>query len=88
MLDEAVGSLGEEILECIRVRYLSDDPVPVLRGICGSAGLGPGPDHRTDRDGSPAYYLSEKQIDDNQHGAAPCMMAASELILREGRKTE
>lgn len=88
MLDEAVGTLGEEILECIRVRYLSDDPVPVLRGICGSAGLGPGPDHRTDRDGSPAYYLSEKQIDDNQHGAAPCMMAASELILREGRKAE
>lgn len=83
MLDGATGGLGEEILECVRVRYLSDGPVPVLRGICGSAGLGPGPDHRTDRDGSPAYYLSEKQIDDNQHGAAPCMMAASELILRE-----
>ena len=83
MLDEEAGRLGENILDCIRARYLTDGPVPVLRGICGSAGLGPGPDHRTDRDGSPAYYLSEKQIDDNQHGAAPCMMAGAELLLRE-----
>nr|WP_317401926.1 glycoside hydrolase family 88 protein [uncultured Gemmiger sp.] len=52
----------------------------VLDGICGSAGLGPGPDHRTDRDGSVAYYLSEAIRPDNQHGAAACMMAYSEYL--------
>ena len=83
---EAAGRLGEDVFDRIRVRYLTDGPVPVLRGICGSAGLGPGPDHRTDRDGSPAYYLSEKQIDDNQHGAAPCMMAGAELLIRENAR--
>ena len=86
MLNEAAGRLGEDVFDRIRVRYLTDGPVPVLRGICGSAGLGPGPDHRTDRDGSPAYYLSEKQIDDNQHGAAPCMMAGAELLIRENAR--
>lgn len=49
-----------------------------LHGICASAGLGPGPDNRTDRTGTPEYYLSEKQMVDNQHGAAACMMAVSE----------
>lgn len=53
-----------------------------LHGICASAGLGPGPDNRTDRTGTPDYYLSEKQMVDNQHGAAACMMAYSEQLRR------
>ena len=51
-----------------------------VHGICASAGLGPGPDNRTDRTGTPEYYLSEKQMVDNQHGAAACMMAVSEQL--------
>jgi len=52
-----------------------------LTHICASAGLGPGPDNRTDRDGSPAYYLSEKQADDDRHGAGAAMLAYSEVLL-------
>ena len=44
--------------------------------------MGPGPDNRTDRTGTPEYYLSEKQMVDNQHGAAACMMAVSEQLRR------
>ncbi|MGN1163644.1 MAG: glycoside hydrolase family 105 protein [Candidatus Ornithospirochaeta sp.] len=83
MLPSGYGRMGEEILEGIRKRYLrSEDGVLHLYGICASAGLGPGPDNRSDRDGSPRYYLSEKQGTDNQHGAAACMMAYSELLRR------
>ncbi len=80
MLDAACAKEGAEILEGIRRTYLKGDGIPVLYGICASAGLGPGPDNRPDRDGTPRYYLSEKQIPDNQHGAAPCMMAAAECL--------
>lgn len=81
MLPADYAAKGAEILDGIRARYLNtENGALVLRGICGSAGLGPGPDNRTDRDGSPEYYLSEKQKPDNLHGAAPCMMACSELL--------
>lgn len=88
MLSKQYGSTGSKILDGIRDRYLSvkNDKLE-LNGICASAGLGPGPDNRTDRDGTPEYYLSEKQMTDNQHGAAACMMAVSEQLLRE-RKEE
>ena len=83
MLEKGYGKIGEEILEGIRRTYLkSEDGVLHLYGICASAGLGPGPDNRRDRDGSPRYYLSEKQGLDNQHGAAACMMAYSEYVRR------
>ena len=81
MLDKACAAQGADILEGIRRTYLTDTQPPVLHGICASAGLGPGPDNRPDRDGTPRYYLSEKQIPDNQHGAAPSMMAAAECIM-------
>ena len=53
----------------------------VLDGICGSAGLGAGPDNRADRDGSPEYYLGEEVSPDNQHGVGACMMAYSEFLF-------
>ena len=80
MLDRGYAEKGAEILEGIRRTYLTGEDIPVLHGICASAGLGPGPDNRTDRDGTPRYYLSEKQSPDNQHGTAACMMAAAECI--------
>lgn len=87
MLPKTAAAKGEEILEGIRETYLADTAdEPTLCGICASAGLGPGPDHRTDRDGSPAYYLSEKQIPDNYHGAAACMMACAELLHLQNNK--
>ena len=81
MLDSACAQKGSEILDGIRDTYLKQTADGFeLHGICASAGLGPGPDHRTDRTGTPAYYLSEKQMADNQHGAAACMMAYSEQL--------
>lgn len=72
---------GSQVLDGIRETYLIEEGDGLhLYGICASAGLGPGPDNRTDRTGTPEYYLSEKQMTDNQHGAAACMMAAAEQI--------
>lgn len=84
MLPPAYGGQGSEVLDGIRDTCLrqTEDGLH-LYGICASAGLGPGPDHRTDRTGTPAYYLSEKQMTDNQHGAAACMMAVSEQLRRQ-----
>ncbi len=86
MLEEGYGVRGSEVLRGIRDTYLKQEAGTWhLYGICASAGLGPGPDNRTDRTGTPEYYLSEKQMTDNQHGAAACMMAVSEELLRERR---
>lgn len=83
MLPAASGQTGSDILDDIRDTYLKRTGTGwELHGICASAGLGPGPDHRTDRTGTPAYYLSEPQMVDNQHGTAACMMAVSEQLRR------
>lgn len=84
MLHEAYGVRGSGILDSIRDHCLAEDGGTWhLHGICASAGLGPGPDNRTDRTGTAEYYLSEKQMPDNQHGAGVCMMAVSEQLLRQ-----
>lgn len=81
MLPQADWEKGSQVLDGIRDTYLRQEADGLhLYGICASAGLGPGPDNRTDRTGTPEYYLSEKQMTDNQHGAAACMMAVSEQL--------
>lgn len=81
MLTRNYWQEGNQILNGIRDTYLiKEENGYHLYGICASAGLGPGPDHRTDRTGTPDYYLSEKQMTDNQHGAAACMMAVCEQL--------
>ena len=83
MLPPEYGEKGSRVLDGIRDTYLKKGEQGwELHGICASAGLGPGPDNRTDRTGTPEYYLSEKQMVDNQHGAAACMMAVSEQLRR------
>ena len=83
MLPPEYGEKGSRVLDGIRDTYLKKGGQGwELHGICASAGLGPGPDNRTDRTGTPEYYLSEKQMVDNQHGAAACMMAVSEQLRR------
>ena len=85
MLPPEYGEKGSRVLDGIRDTYLKKGEQGwELHGICASAGLGQGPDNRTDRTGTPEYYLSEKQMVDNQHrcrrlhdggqrAAAPCI---------------
>lgn len=81
MIAETNRQTGLAVLESVRRRYLTkENGVYRLDGICASAGLGPGPDHRTDRDGSYTYYVSEALQTDNQHGAGACMLAFSEAL--------
>ncbi len=81
MLDKCMSAEGRMVLDGIERTYLKNDSDGIhLHGICASAGLGPGPDNRTDRTGLPDYYLSEKQMMDNQHGAAAALMAYSEYL--------
>ena len=56
-----------------------------IGGICAGAGLGP--KNRPERDGSPAYYLAEKRVQDEQKGVAAVMLAYSEWYkLRKNNK--
>jgi unsaturated rhamnogalacturonyl hydrolase len=51
------------------------DGLPVLTNTCGACGLGGNPY----REGDYHYYISEKQIDNDQKGVAPFILAAIEL---------
>lgn len=50
-----------------------------LKDICSVAGLGPG----EKRDGSIAYYLSEKIVSNDSKGVGPFMMAYAESLLAQ-----
>ncbi|HUX55978.1 MAG TPA: glycoside hydrolase family 88 protein [Bacteroidales bacterium] len=52
-----------------------DDGLPVLTNTCGACGLGGNPYREADYN----YYVNEKQIDNDQKGIAPFILAAIEL---------
>lgn len=52
-----------------------DDGHPTLTNTCGACGLGGNPYRMGDYE----YYISEKQIDNDQKGVAPVILAAIEL---------
>ena len=52
-----------------------DDGLPVLTNTCGACGLGGNPYREADYN----YYVTEKQIDNDQKGVAPFILAAIEL---------
>ena len=52
-----------------------DDGYPTLTNTCGACGLGGNPYRMGDYE----YYISEKQIDNDQKGVAPVILAAVEL---------
>jgi unsaturated rhamnogalacturonyl hydrolase len=78
------GYLPDEYLNIARQSFTSlinnlvtegDDGYPVLTQTCGACGLGGNPYRMGDYE----YYISEKQIDNDQKGVGPVIMAAFEL---------
>jgi len=52
-----------------------EDGYPTLTNTCGACGLGGSPYRMGDYE----YYISEHQIDNDQKGVAPVILAAIEL---------
>ena len=52
-----------------------DDGLPVLTNTCGACGLGGNPYREADYN----YYVTEKQVENDQKGVAPFILAAIEL---------
>lgn len=72
---------GKEIMEAlISQKLVTDgDGSQHLMDICAVAGLGPG----ERRDGSIAYYLSEKIVSDDAKGVGPFLMAYAQYLMSD-----
>ncbi|MDB4582397.1 glycoside hydrolase family 88 protein [Draconibacterium sp.] len=70
---EIAGTAFDSMVE--NMVKTGDDGLPVLTNTCGACGLGGNPY----REGDYAYYVTEKQIDNDQKGVAPFILAAIEL---------
>lgn len=79
LLKEKYAAVGMDILERIVENRLEErDGKLHLTGICHAAGLGP--EDNPVRDGSLAYYLSEKTGEDDPKAAGVLMMAYAQYI--------
>lgn len=79
LLKEKYAPIGMEIVEGLIVHKLTEEEDGLhLRGICEVAGLGP--ESNPARDGSVAYYLSEKVVADDAKGVGPFMMAYAQYL--------
>ncbi|MGB4661638.1 MAG: glycoside hydrolase family 88 protein [Mobilitalea sp.] len=79
---EKYQKTGEEILErLVEEKLIETDGRLHLSGICSVAGLGP----KEERDGSIAYYLSEKVVNDDPKGVGALLMAYAEWLNIKGR---
>ncbi len=67
--EDAFDSLTENLV------IQDEDGYPTLTNTCGACGLGGNPYRMGDYE----YYISEKQIDNDQKGVAPVILAAIEL---------
>ncbi len=80
LLPPNTGAAGLKALKSLCSRFVTPS---ALEGICGVAGLGNTPY----RDGSYAYYLSEKLTPNDPKGVGTLMMALSEGLLTESSST-
>lgn len=75
---EKYAQTGIDIVEgIVNTKLKEEDGELHLTGICHVAGLGPG----NTRDGSVAYYLSEKIVSDDSKGVGPFMMAYAQMLM-------
>lgn len=70
---EIAGTAFDSMVE--NMVKTGDDGLPVLTNTCGACGLGGNPYREADYN----YYVTEKQIDNDQKGVAPFILAAIEL---------
>ncbi|TCK87983.1 unsaturated rhamnogalacturonyl hydrolase [Natranaerovirga hydrolytica] len=77
LLDEKYLAIGKKAFNgTVKQYFYEEDNKYHLGGTCEVAGL-----DNEKRDGSVAYYLSEKIVVDEAKGVAPFLMALSEMIL-------
>ena len=76
-LPEKFLKIAENAFESLTENLViqDEDGYPTLTNTCGACGLGGNPY----RIGDYEYYISEKQIDNDQKGVAPVILAAIEL---------
>ncbi len=78
VLDSRFGILGRKTFTGITEGYMTvRDGMPELTNICLVAGLGPENNRR--RDGSYEYYISEPVVSNDAKGAAPYVLAYTEM---------
>ena len=81
VLPEEFAELGDKTFHGIMDKYLTfTDTGLNLGGICLVAGLGPENNRR--RDGSYEYYISEPVVENDAKGAAPFVLAYTEVKKR------
>ena len=79
VLDKKYHQEGKDIFIAIKDKYFEVNGNDyTLNSICITAGLGPEGNEK--RDGSFAYYLSERRSSNDAKGVGPFIMAYSELI--------
>ena len=79
LLKEKYEPIGTGIFESLVENKLQEKSGSYhLTDICEMAGLGP--ENRRERDGSVAYYLSERIVDDDPKGVGPFMMAYAQYL--------
>jgi unsaturated rhamnogalacturonyl hydrolase len=76
-LDKKFLDIANKSFDCMIENMIktSDDGMPVLTNTCGACGLGGNPYREADYD----YYVTEVQVDNDQKGVAPFILAAIEL---------
>lgn len=76
VIDQNYAAIGKDVFEATKNRYFFQDQTGChLGGICEVAGL-----DNERRNGSIAYYLSEKVKSDEVKGVAPFILAYSEIL--------
>ena len=73
--DAKIKHSGEKAFLAVSEKYIAEQEIPLLKNICLMAGLG----GEANRDGTTAYYLSERITENDAKGIAPFLMAYTEL---------
>lgn len=76
-LNKKYLKIAEKSFDSMKINMIrtGEDGLPVLTNTCGACGLGGNPYREADYN----YYVTEKQVENDQKGVAPFILAAIEL---------